>query len=83
MPCSPGETLTCSTALRLQPGERGFTAPPRPHYRSDLLRGKRHNAVVICLARRRCNVIFAMLKNGTYYQPPAPVPTPEPTALAG
>ncbi|MCH4842729.1 IS110 family transposase [Bifidobacterium pseudolongum] len=31
--------------------------------------GKRHNAAIICLARRRCNVIYSMLKNATPYQP--------------
>ncbi|WP_270417226.1 IS110 family transposase [Bifidobacterium pseudolongum] len=31
--------------------------------------GKRHNAAIICLARRRCNVIYSMLKNATLYQP--------------
>lgn len=30
---------------------------------------KGHNAAVICLARRRCNVILAMLKTRTPYQP--------------
>lgn len=40
--------------------------------------GKHHNAAMICLARRRCNVIYAMLREGTYYQPP----TTEPTAPA-
>jgi transposase len=30
--------------------------------------GKRHNAAVICLARRRCNVILAMLTTQTPYQ---------------
>ncbi|HJG52475.1 MAG TPA: IS110 family transposase, partial [Brachybacterium faecium] len=44
--------------------------------------GKRHNAAVICLARRRCNVIFAMLRDGTHYQPPTTAPAPEPAALA-
>lgn len=34
--------------------------------------GKRHNAAVICLARRRCDVILAMLKTRTAYQPPTP-----------
>ncbi len=29
--------------------------------------GKRHNAAVICLARRRCNVILAMLRTGRSY----------------
>jgi transposase len=30
--------------------------------------GKRHNAAVICLARRRCNVILAMLRDGQPYR---------------
>jgi transposase len=30
--------------------------------------GKRHNAAVMCLARRRCNVILAMLATQTPYQ---------------
>ena len=32
--------------------------------------GKRHNAAVICVARRRCNIILAMVKTRT------PLPTP-------
>lgn len=31
--------------------------------------GKRHNAALICLARRRCNVILAMLRTGQSYNP--------------
>jgi hypothetical protein len=31
--------------------------------------GKRHNAAVICLARRRCNVILAMLDTNQSYRP--------------
>jgi len=34
--------------------------------------GKKHNAAVICLARRRCDVILAMLRDGTTYQPVHP-----------
>lgn len=34
--------------------------------------GKRHNAAIICLARRRCNVILAMLREAQPYQPSAP-----------
>jgi transposase len=30
--------------------------------------GKRHNAALICLARRRCNVILAMLRTQQPYQ---------------
>jgi transposase len=31
--------------------------------------GKKHNAALICLARRRCDVILAMLRTRTPYQP--------------
>ena len=31
--------------------------------------GKRHNAALICLARRRCDVILAMLRTGPPCQP--------------
>lgn len=54
----------------------------KAYYDRKRAEGKRHNAAVICLARRRCNVIFAMLRDGTYYQPPTPVPASEPVALA-
>ena len=54
----------------------------KAYYDRKRAEGKRHNAAVICLARRRCNVIFAMLRDGTYYHPPSIVPTHEPAALA-
>lgn len=31
--------------------------------------GKRHNQALIALARLRCDVLFAVLRNGTFYQP--------------
>ena len=34
--------------------------------------GKRHNAALICLARRRCDVILAMLRTRQPYQPARP-----------
>jgi hypothetical protein len=34
--------------------------------------GKKHNAAVICLARRRCEFIHAMLRNGTFSAEKAP-----------
>lgn len=54
----------------------------KAYYDRKRAEGKRHNAAVICLARRRCNVIFVMLRDGTYYQPPITAPNPEPAALA-
>ena len=34
--------------------------------------GKKHNAALICLARRRCDVLYAMLRTKTLYQHPTP-----------
>lgn len=39
--------------------------------------GKRHNAALICLARRRCNVILAMLRTGQPYNPQHRTDLPE------
>lgn len=44
----------------------------KAYYDRKRAQGKKHNAAVICLARRRCDVIFAMLKNGTLYEQKEP-----------
>ncbi|WP_410598082.1 IS110 family transposase [Amycolatopsis sp. lyj-23] len=44
----------------------------RTYYDRKRAEGKKHNAALICLARRRCDVLYAMLRNGTHYQHPAP-----------
>lgn len=41
----------------------------RAYYRRKIQQGKRHNQALIALARRRCDVLFAMLRDGTLYQP--------------
>ena len=46
----------------------------RAYYQRKRAQGKRHNAAVVCVARRRCNIILAMLKTQTPYQPPQPLP---------
>jgi transposase len=43
----------------------------RAFYDRKRAEGKKHNAAVICLARRRCDVIHAMLHNREHYRPPA------------
>jgi len=43
----------------------------RAYYDRKRAGGKKHNAALICLARRRCDVLYAMLKNKTLYQIPA------------
>lgn len=41
----------------------------RAYYDRKRAQGKKHNAVLICLARRRCDVLFAMLRDKIPYQP--------------
>ena len=50
----------------------------RAFYDRKRAEGKAHNAAVICLARRRCDVILAMLRSRTPYQ--AEVPHDQPVA---
>ncbi|MCP2254711.1 Transposase IS116/IS110/IS902 family protein, partial [Prauserella aidingensis] len=47
----------------------------RTYYDKKRAEGKKHNAALICLARRRCDVLHAMLRNGTHYQPPQTTPS--------
>ena len=44
----------------------------RAFYDRKRAEGKKHNAAVICLARRRCDVILAMLRSRTPYQAEVP-----------
>ena len=44
----------------------------RAYYDRKRAEKKRHNAVLICLARRRLDVIYAMLRDRTPYVSPAP-----------
>jgi transposase len=52
----------------------------RDYYARKRSEGKLHNAAVVCLARRRCDVIHAMLRSGlSYGELPSPArPAPEP-----
>ncbi|MER6434611.1 IS110 family transposase [Streptomyces sp900105245] len=42
----------------------------RAYYDRKRREGKHHVAALVCLARRRIDVLFAMLRNGTFDQPP-------------
>ncbi|RNL58891.1 IS110 family transposase, partial [Arthrobacter oryzae] len=44
----------------------------REYYDRKRAEGKRHNQALIALARRRCDVLFAMLRDGTFYEAPSP-----------
>lgn len=43
----------------------------RAYYDRKIAQGKRHNQALIALARRRSDVLYAMLRDGTIYQPEA------------
>ncbi|WP_409482884.1 IS110 family transposase [Arsenicicoccus dermatophilus] len=61
--------LSAFAALRFDPVSRAY-------YDRKRAQGKKHNAALICLARRRCDVLHAMLRNHETYRAPAPAPTP-------
>lgn len=48
----------------------------RAYYQRKRDQGKKHNAALICLARRRCDVLFAMLRTKTHYRHPEKTPAP-------
>ena len=67
--------LSAFAALRSDPTSRAY-------YDRKRAEGKKHNAALISLSRRRCDVLFAMLKNREPYRAPAPTPEPPPIPLA-
>ena len=44
----------------------------KAYYERKRAEGKRHNAAVMCLARRRLNVLFAMVRHGVCYEQKTP-----------
>lgn len=44
----------------------------RAYYDRKRTEGKRHNQALIALARRRCDTLYAMLRDGTFYEPRKP-----------
>jgi transposase len=44
----------------------------KAYYARKRAEGKRHNAAIMCLARRRCDVLHAMLRTATPYNPNHP-----------
>ncbi|SER07367.1 hypothetical protein SAMN05444745_1331, partial [Arthrobacter sp. OV608] len=44
----------------------------RAYYDRKRAEGKHHNQALIALARRRCDTLYAMLRDGTVYQAQTP-----------
>lgn len=40
----------------------------RAYYDKKISQGKHHTQALLCLARRRADVLFAMLRDGTFYE---------------
>ena len=57
--------LSALVSIRTDPASRTY-------YDRKRAEGKRHPQAVLALARRRLNVLWAMLRDGTLYQPGAP-----------
>jgi transposase len=57
--------LSAFAAIRFDPLSRAY-------YNRKRAEGKRHNAALLCLARRRCDVLYAMIKNHALYEPHLP-----------
>ncbi|MGC0334854.1 hypothetical protein RKD23_007844 [Streptomyces sp. SAI-170] len=41
----------------------------RAYYDKKISQGKLHTQALLCLARRRADVLFAILRDGTFYKP--------------
>lgn len=54
--------------------------PSREYYDKKRGEGKKHNTALICLARRRSDVIYAMLRDRKPYQPRRKNRTRKPSA---
>jgi transposase len=52
--------------------------PSRAYYERKRAEGKRHTQAVLALARRRVDVLYAMMRDGTRYRDPIPVPLTHP-----
>ncbi|GAB7109681.1 hypothetical protein JCM4814A_79960 [Streptomyces phaeofaciens JCM 4814] len=52
----------CATGLSGDPASRAY-------YDKKIAQGKHHTQALLCLARCRADVLFAMLRDGTVYEP--------------
>lgn len=48
----------------------------RAYYDKKISQGKHHTQALLCLARRRADVLFAMLRDGAFYEPRPASPWP-------
>jgi transposase len=58
--------MAAFTSLRADPASRAY-------YDRKRAEGKKHNAALICLARRKTDVLYAMIRDHHPYTPPLPI----------
>lgn len=79
----PSAATTCfKSALFLSAFASLADPTSRAYYDRKRAEGKRHNAALICLARRRVDVIYAMLRNRTPYHQPTTTESDDTAAAA-
>ncbi|MFI8829038.1 hypothetical protein [Streptomyces sp. NPDC053431] len=57
------------TSANPWPGGSKNSWRPTLYYDKKIAQGKHHTQALLCLARRRADVLFAMLRDGTFYEP--------------
>ena len=65
-------TRTSKTPSGNPPSPPCTTRPAAPTTTTNKPKARNTGAAIFCLARRHCDVLHAMLRNGTLYQAPTP-----------
>lgn len=65
----PGEETSSSNGPFLSAFAALGDPASRAYYDKKISQGKHHTQALLCLDRRRADVLFAMLRDGTFYEP--------------
>jgi hypothetical protein len=66
----PERERAAQTGFLPLPGRRpGRDPASRAYYDRKIAQGKHYTQALLCLARRRADILFAMLRDGTFYEP--------------
>ncbi|SED50634.1 hypothetical protein SAMN05216489_03631 [Streptomyces sp. 3213] len=69
MVTSPSSPRADELWARPRPVRRAGAPASRASYDKKMGQGKHHTQTLLRLARRRADVLFAMLRDGTFYEP--------------
>jgi hypothetical protein len=77
----PGFGIRTAARVLFLAAFSSLSSPPsRACYDRKRAEGKKHNAALICFARRRSDVIYVMLRDRPPYQPPLKITAQNPQA---